>query len=224
VTVVLVGFFNPVIFRPDWFSAKELTSKEDAEEAKVDAILPDMSAFSLPWARIQVDRQRFVIESEREPFVRVQDLVAKLFLEQLPSTPVYQLGINRMAHFRLQNRDSMDKIGFALAPLAPWGFWSDRIAAGGEKHGGMRSISMEQSFVDDREFGYIRATVQPSVRVKPGVWIEVNDHYQLTELGVPDSPAALPVGADKIADILVKQFDASIARSEQIMDQVLGLA
>ncbi len=216
VSLVLVGNFNPIIFRPEWLKLRELVPSQEIEEAKVDVIHPELSAFSLGWARVKVEPTTLIIESTEDPFVRTRDLISKVFVEQLPHTPIAQVAINRMAHFKLASRAVMDSIGFKLAPVEPWGEWASDIMSGEEKHGGVRSITMEQSFVEDRAHGYIRATVQPSIRVVPGVWIEVNDHYVIYETGIPE-------GALKAIGVLEEHFDKSIARSEWIMDQVLRL-
>lgn len=216
VSVVLVGSINPAIFHPEWFRSRDLITREDAEKAEIQVIAPDLTIFSLPWANLQIERDKFVIQTTTDPFVRVQDLLMKVFLDQLPHTPLTQLAINRAAHFRVESREAQDRVGFTLAPLEVWGEWAKDLADGGHLHGGMRSLTMEQSSVKDRDKGFIRATVQPSVRFVPGIWIEVNDHYEVNVAGAAE-------GAIRVMETIHAQFDTSIARSEWIMDQVLRL-
>jgi len=216
-TIVLVGKFNPPIFRPEWFRTRELVAPADADQAKIGIIHSEIASFALPWAAVHVERERFVITTTEDPFVRIHDLLMKLFIDNLRHTPVMQLGINRTAHFRLADKATIDKIGFALAPPAAWGDWSKDIISGGDKHGGMRSLTMEQSVVADRRAGYIRATVQPSAVIAPGIWIEVNDHYEL------EDKSTIPDGSAQILEILEDRFDESVSRSEWLMDQVLRL-
>jgi len=82
----------------------------------------------------------------------------------------------------------------------------------------MISIVMQQVGIDDREIGHIQAKVQPSPLIKngSGIIVEVNDHYEIPKDDALD-------GAIRITDILSKQFEDSIRRSEWIIDQVMAL-
>jgi len=219
VTIVLVGQFNPAIFRPEWFRSRELAATDDLARTEVDIIHPEVARFRLPWATIHVQREQFVVSTTEDPFVRIHDLVLKIFVENLRHTPVFHIGINREAHFRLSGRAAIDKIGYALAPPTAWGEWAGDITSGDENnHGGLRSLTMEQSRVDDRRAGYIRASVQPSVMYVPGIWMQINDHYEVADKSTP------PDGSAEIMKVLEESFDRSVSRSEWIMDQILRLA
>ena len=129
-----------------------------------------------------------MIESTEDPFVRVHDLVLKIFLEQLPNIANSAAWNQPCSTFpaRRSTCYGQNRIRFG-ATGGTWGEWSRDILSGDARHGGMRSIIMEQTNVDDRRAGYIRATVQPSEKFKPGVWMQINDHYQLEDISViPD--------------------------------------
>lgn len=125
------------------------------------------------------------------------------------------VGINRSAHFPLKDLAAMDAIGKRLAPQDAWGEWGPMIEGIPEKHGGLRSITMEQINLDDREKGYIRAKVEPSPLVKPGVFVDINDHYQVST--VEDA-----VGCAEAVGVVKLRFEDSIRRSAWIMDQVIA--
>ncbi|MFH1328469.1 MAG: hypothetical protein ABIH76_06495, partial [Candidatus Bathyarchaeota archaeon] len=162
---------------------------------------------------------RFLAETTEPPFVRLSDLVYKTFREALIHTPISKLGINRRVHFSVGDEETRNTIGKKLAPQEAWGEWGSCIAGNNKKkRGGMVSITMKQMDLDDREIGYIQAKVEPSPLVKngAGIYVEVNDHYEISKDDASD-------GAIRITDILSKQFDDSIRRSEWIIDQIMAL-
>jgi hypothetical protein len=220
VSIVLVGSLNAAIFHPSWFVANNLLSKDDIESAEVEIIHRGIALFKVgDWLRVQVEPNRFVAETTEPPFVRLHDLVVRTFREALMHTPIFQMGINRTVHFSVGDEDTRDKIGKRLAPQEAWGEWASYIAGKkANKHGGMVSLSMQQIDLDDREIGHIQAKVEPSPLIKnqAGIFIEINDHYEIQK---DDSLA----GSIPIIDILEKQFDVSIKRSEWIIDQIMDL-
>ena len=220
VSIVLVGDLNPAIFHPSWFVANNLLSKDDIEGAEVEIIHRGISVFKVgDWLRVQILPNRFVAETTEPPFVRLHDLVVRTFREALIHTPIFKMGINRSVHFSVGDEETRNKIGKKLAPQEAWGEWASCIA--GKKknaHGGMVSLSMRQVDLDDRKTGHIQAKVEPSPLIKngTGIFVEINDHYEIPK---DDSLA----GATPIIDIIEKQFDPSIRRSEWIIDQIMAL-
>ena len=219
VSIVLVGSLNAAIFHPSWFVANGLLSKADIESAEVEVIHRDIAMFKIgDWLRIQVEPNRFIAETNEPPLVRLHDLVVRTFREALFHTPIFQMGINRRVHFSVGDEETRNKIGKMLAPQEAWGEWASLIAGKKEgKHGGMMSLSMRQVDPNDREDGHIQARVEPSPLIKngSGIFIEVNDHYQI--------PKESLAGSLPMMDLLEKQFDVSIPRSEWIIDQIMAL-
>ena len=64
-SVVLLGSFNPQIFQPAWLAAEGLIRKEEGQDAKIQVIHPEISAFSLGWAAIDVTHERYAVETSR---------------------------------------------------------------------------------------------------------------------------------------------------------------
>jgi hypothetical protein len=219
--IVLLGSFNPPIFRPEWFQAMGIIGDADAQSAKIRIVHEAVTAFSLDWANIQVDQNRFSIDTNDPPLIRIQDAVLKAFKEFLIHTPVHQLGINRTVHFSVGSFDVRDKIGRLLAPHEPWGEWGPKISGNPENpqvRGGMRSLLMSQLDRGDGYRGSINAKVEPSgLRPIDGIFVEVNDHFF-----VGDDPAKI-IGSEPAMNILETQWSKSIARSEWIIDQVMAL-
>jgi hypothetical protein len=77
---------------------------------------------------------------------------------------------------------------------------------------------MRQGTLTDRAKGSINAKIEPSSRLPgpTGVYIEINDHYEVAE-------RANAQDATELIDLLQQRFEASVQRSEWIIDQVMAL-
>jgi hypothetical protein len=220
-SVVLIGSFNPKIFQPFWMAKHGLISEKAAEAAEISVIHSEISAFSIDGLfSIQVDRNRFAIERKIAPLILVSDTVVRLFSELLPHTPVQKMGINRFVHFNVGSFDERDRIGMTLAPQQPWGEWGKKLSSGeGAKHGGMLSLAVVQKDVPDRPGGWVQAKIEPSTRVGgglTGIYMEVNDHYEITDESEKSTPLAM-------MKILSEKWDKSIQNSENIIDGIMSL-
>jgi hypothetical protein len=219
--IVLIGSFNPRIFRPKWFKAMGIIGDADAESAKVRIVHEAVTAFSLDWANLHVDQNRFGIDTSDPPLIRIHDAVLTAFKQFLIHTPVYQLGINRTVHFSVGSFDVRDAIGKLLAPREPWGEWGPKISGDPQKpqlRGGMKSLLMSQLDRGDGYKGSINARVEPSaLRPADGIFVEVNDHFF-----VGDDPTKI-LGSEPAMNILESEWSTSITRSEWIIDQVMAL-
>jgi hypothetical protein len=220
VSIVLVGSLNAAIFHPSWFVANDLLKKDDIVNVEVELINKNFAIFKVGnWLRIQVEPNRFIADTSEPPFIRLHDLVVRTFREVLNQTPIFQMGINRRVHFNVGDEETRNKIGKMLAPQEAWGEWANNIKGSKDKkHGGMTSLSMMESDLDDREIGQIIAQVAPSQLIKnhAGIFMNINDHYEIPK---DDSLA----GSTKIMDILERQYELSIKRSEWIIDQIMAL-
>ena len=79
VTAVLVGNLNPAIFHPAWFALNKLVSKEDAANAIVRVIHPELSNFDVGELSIQVDKQRFAVACPGRQHEMLRDLIVGSF-------------------------------------------------------------------------------------------------------------------------------------------------
>jgi len=218
VTIVLVGSFNPVIFHPEWFARHGLLTEQEKNTAidSVELIHREINSFRMEWLSIRVERERFIAETREAPFRRLADFMVRTFKERLIHTPVNRLGINRLVDFNVGDEATRNRIGKALAPHEPWGEWAQEIEGrSAKKRGGMRTLVMEQSDLDDRERGHIQAKIAPS-RSNAGIFMEINDHYEAKD-------PAQSQGCEEMIDVLDKNFDESIRRSEWIIDQIMAL-
>lgn len=204
VSVVLLGSFNPKILQPAWFAAQGLIRGEEAESAEIQLVRPELVAFSLDWLRLQVLTDRFSASSVKDARA-LRDLVVGVF-RVLVHTPVTGIGINCDLHFLMPSEKAWHDVGDRLAPKGPWEGILNRP--------GMRNVTM-QSVREDSYKGNINVMVQPSVQVKPGVFIGVNDHYDFGDL----PPGT---GCGPIVDAIEKEWDISLERSRKIANSLLG--
>lgn len=214
-SIVLLGNFNPAIFTPSWFEKCELLTEDEAANAQVIVIHPDISRFIAGGLTIQVEVNRFAVTGTESP-IRVKDFVLKTFRDYLNHTPIRSMGINREAHYKLPSAELRMKLGRALAPLAPWGkFAAEMESAPKGTDGGVISITMHAPKPPTDVRGHIQATIQPSAVVPRnlGVFFQTNDH----------SEAIDPVdSSDVILSLLDSSYEDSIKHSEWVIDQVLS--
>ena len=119
-SIVMIGSFNPAIFQPQWLGAQQLIRAEEADNAKITTIQPQVADFSTEWFQLQVLQQRFMmITTDPRQYGPLRDLVMGMFAI-LAHTPVSRLGINRHFHFATPSIEVWHGIGHRLAPKAPW--------------------------------------------------------------------------------------------------------
>lgn len=219
VSAVLLGDFNPAIFTPSWFALNDLLPERVAESAHLDVASRDVTSFNTDWLRLMVVPDRFTTETLQAPYVRVRDLVVRVFKEHLSHTPLKAFGINRNIHFLLQNAAEWDRVGRVLAPVEPWKALGRQLELDSEQSG-MTSLTMSQVNPQGRPVGgRINVTVEPSKRVgqgKLGLYVEVNDHYAMDGSG--------PKTNTRLIALFENNFEASLKRSETIVDHIMSLA
>ena len=218
VAVVLRGSFNPAIFTPAWFVLHELLPASAADPETLKVAHPQVTQFSFDWLALRVTTDLFVAESAQAPHIRACDLVLRVFKEHLYHTPLRLMGINRTVHVPVSSLAELDRIGRALAPVAPWGRYIEELELDGTS-GGMTTLRMSQLQPKSRPPGSeINITVGPSSLIgggRVGVDIQVNDQYAADN---PDN------GSEQLMQFLEQGFEASIRLSDGIVDQVLSLS
>lgn len=218
VDIIVLGDFNPAVFTPAWFALHDLLPKNVADSADLKVAHPRVAEFDADWLSLQVTDDRFVATTSQAPWVRVRDLVVRVFKEQLVHTPLRACGVNRWVHFRLRSADDRDRIGRTLAPTAPWGACGRGLGLDSEG-GGMRSLTMSQLRPEGRPAGgQINVTVEPSVQVPDGmgIYVHVNDHYAVDD--------AVSGTAERLMMLLGGNFGEAMKRAEEIIDHVMSLA
>ena len=217
VTVILVGSFNPAILTPAWFALQGLLPNDAADNAELMIAHSEVTSFASDWLSLQATSDRLQVDSTQAPYIRLRDLIVRLFREHLPHTPIRAFGINRYVHFRAKASDHRNRMGQALAPTATWGDWEQKLDLDGQ-FGGLKSLTMSGGNLPNRsKLDEVAATIEPSNRIgggSTGVYVKVNDHY--TNAETPDS-------SSELVELLEGSFDESIQRSDAIIDHIMSL-
>lgn len=217
--IVLLGNFNPSILTPAWFVHHRLLPDGAEATAKLHVAHPEVTAFDAEWLELRAHQDRFFAATAEAPYIRIRDLVLRVFGEHLDHTPVTALGINRVVHFRVANPAARDRVGRTLAPTGVWGTWSTALEPGAEK-GGMTSLTMTQVNPEGRPSGgRISVTVEPSQKVgdgRDGIYVAVNDHYVISDRNAQSSGSMI--------ELLSRNFEKSAKHSEGLIDHVMSLA
>lgn len=199
--IVHRGHFNPAIFQPSWFAAQELIRPKEAESAEVEIIHPQAAMFNTDWLQLLVRQDRFQATTTQASYYEpLRDLVFGT-LAILSHTPIRSLGINREFQFRYPSEPDWRRIGDRLAPKEDWQAFL--------KNPGLLSLTMKGVRPDGID-GYIQVKVEPSTKVEYGVYINVNDHYQLA-IGEETPP-----GTQRAREIISSQWHNSMRQAEHI--------
>jgi hypothetical protein len=203
------------------FLRHDLLTVTDVDAADVHLAHAELVQWKSEWFELQIEQNRIVFATTQQPFVRLRDLVVRLFKEAAPDSPLAMLGINRDVHFKVASTDIRDRIGKALAPWDVWGDWAQKLeGTDAKKHGGLTNLQMVQRDLDDgRPSGHVQVTVQPSVRVKlpaVGIYVQVNDHYEIADTSKPKD-------SQEVVEFLAANFDKAVERADALIERVMSL-
>lgn len=222
--IVLLGSFNPAIFRPEWFARNGMIGEKESE---IPIILQTQQELIFEAAKfnLHVSLERFAISDISNHPEHIKDLVISCFGKFLSHTPIHLMGINRSIHFDAGSYEIRNRVGSQLAPKTAWGKWGEEIEKGSQKsetrdrHGGVISISMVQR---DLEFEgcsvHVNAKVEPSIKNREsGIFVSVNNHFDLPTDHVQETSSATAVR------ILEANWETSLKRAAFIFDQIMEL-
>ena len=197
-SIVFVGDINPVIIQPFWLAGKGLIQETEGENAKVEMIHNEIVKFELDWVSFEATRQRLMVRTTKESFFSVtKDLAISIF-KILKDTPLKNLGINHILHFKLDEESYID-IGKKLTPFDNWeGILSNPR---------LLQLEMTDQPRNDGFSGEYRVRITPSELIKPfGVSLNINDHFNQVEK---------TLGSNEIIGILNNSWEISLNRAEQ---------
>jgi hypothetical protein len=207
-SVVFVGTFNAKIFQPAWLSAEKLLPDSEAKAASNLLVSEEVTRFELPWLYFYVTPSQFAISSTQEShFEMLRDLAVGMF-RLLRHTPIKQLGINFDRHYRFEDESKWNNFGHALAPKDVWRkFMTDP--------GLNRMTVVDKAPRKDGWPGVTRVEVASSIRVKQGIYILVNNHYETS--------TDEELGATTALKALEQCFPTAIEHSENIFNSLMSI-
>ena len=214
-SLVVVGRHNPAIFFPDWFLRHNLIRPEEAEQAQAQGdaspsqlrvVHPDITVLDFGWMNLQVNRERWVATaSQPDSYEETRDLTLGTF-RLLRHTPVKAVGINFGFHYELAEED-FAKFFELLKPNPMWqGLFKDPLPV---------QLIFQEMAREGPYDGFTRFQIQPSTQVKNGVFIDINDHYQL------DSSETAYASGIEVDRLLTQQWETSVKLSRKYADQLI---
>ncbi len=227
-TIVLKGQFTPALFSPAWLLAQGLIGVQEYDDVKLNFINTEIASFATGWLDFyaSADTLQFSTSDDSE-IERLRDIAIGI-LQVLPHTPLVALGINRHFHSLCRSVAEWHAIGDLLAPKAPW---ADIVSVPG-----MTNVTILGQR-DSKFAGRIQVQVEPSYTVMPGIFLTVNDHYDLgggenkietredveTALRIDMTTASRNLSDKNVPialAVLNEEWAASISRSSRIRDRV----
>ncbi len=208
VNIVVIGAFSPIMFHPSWLNAHDLIRQEEADAAKIKTVSPQATIFTLEWLEFMVLPERLQLLTNQESHYEVLRDLGISVLQLLNNTPLRALGINRQFHYSMESEEAWHYIGDRLAPKEDW-----RAIV---ESPWLRSLLIEAQRNDD-EKGYLLIKVEPSARLIPGVFIEINDHYDLRVDGSPS------IDTEKALEILTNNWQYSMRQGLEIPEYIIAL-
>lgn len=180
-SIVVIGDFNPAIMQPRWFSDNELIRAKEAEKADVEIVHKKVTSFKTESFGLQVTEDQFTVRTQDPTmFLPLRDLTFGTF-SILEHTPIRAFGINRDQHVQLGSEEEWHAFGHFFAPKAAW----QEIL----QEPGLKALSIEGRRAGAPD-AVISFRIQPSKRVSHGIFIHMNEHYQIDEnLNGPDAMA-----------------------------------
>lgn len=197
-SIVLLGAFNPSIFTPDWFGREGLLNAEDRDSSTIELISQQLTSATLGDAlKLLVQPNKFQVETASMDLLpTARDLVYGTF-KILSHCPITALGMNRHMHFRMHSEDAWHRVGHELAPKSKWEGLVDQP--------GLLSLQV-QGHRQDSSAQRLRVTLEPSTKVKPGVYVGVNEHY---------------ASGDDFMQILADELEPSQTYARTLADQII---
>ena len=183
-TIVVLGPFSPGVFTPDWLENSKLIGATDAEHARTSkdfVVSNEVTNIVSESFRLQVTQDRLLVENVGVLTPAVRDLVSGI-LRLHDKLPIRAVGLNFLAHFKIDNIDDYHRVGDAFAPKKIWEtVFTEKPLSFGMTDVAMRIAPFERGDLVTHEDEQ-RVTIQPSTRISNGVFTSINNHYSFSSV------------------------------------------
>jgi hypothetical protein len=204
-SIVLLGRFDAGRLHPNDTIMQELLTPADTEVLRVTLLLPgEVIEFQTQFLVIHADGNRLSITSQISAPIpqKVRDFMAELLLSI--NMPVTAMGINRDIHFPVRSAEKFVAIRDQLIKR-------DSLE-GVLKNGLIRSLLFESDRYDAEE-GKIYTRIEPSMIIRQGVFIQVNDHISFPSTKLTND----------LSSSLFEKWTAAIDNAQAIVSKVRSL-
>lgn len=221
-TIVALGKFNPPIFSPDWLERNNLIGPDDAQNARAHpglVIAHGVSQIECESFQLQVLEERFSLTSKGAVIPALKDMAVGTF-SLLLQTPITAVGLNFMAHYKMDSDADYHKIGDVLAPKTVW----RELYPGKKESAGMIDVTI---VIEPYERGgkpeskdRKQLSVQPSSKIPKGVYLAFNDHHEIKS-SVEDGMTSAEIARDIIDQHWQSSWDEALRVFEGVLDHCL---
>lgn len=184
ISIVFLSDFNPAMFHPAWFEKNEILTKEQSEIAQNQTggfqmiVTSQFTFFKTDDITVKVEPKRMDIVSSNGVLTALKDFAIKT-MQLLNSFTIKAYGFNFSAHYYIESMSDYQKLGDILAPKDHWKtFLGDEVSGDNRKSG---LIQLKMIKMKDNNKGSMTFDFEPSVKVKPGVYLYFNDHFNLDD-------------------------------------------
>ena len=161
--------------------------------------------------------ERFqAVTADPAHYQTLRDLVVSIF-RLLEHTPFWTMGMNRDMHFKIETEERWHQHGEILAPKQKWEAIVDRP--------GLRTsvISQKVPILKVGELQVLRnIRVEPSSRVQPGVYIQLNVEASLPGAAQGDTVRQQHAGHELIK-FLSESWNDMLSEAQKIADHLLSI-
>lgn len=203
-TIVIAGQMNPSIHHPTWYSANNLITDSENEQALSDLVcLPPVSQFSTDSIAVKCEQTRWKIQTVGEGNTpRIVRIASEVF-NRLDETPVGAFGLNIDSHRLMQGVDVASRLADLVSSLA----------LGLPALQDQATNSAKIQWTSSAGLTALNMRIEPSPRDKEAVFVGLNYHHRIDpnssgqqfDLGVLLEEAAetdFPAGVDRIAQMV----------------------
>jgi len=201
--IVVIGTFDPAVAQPSALLKEQIIRESDIPDMVIELLIPEAISFRLSWMSAVFEINRLIVTTTLTSPVAepVRDFVVDV-IDLMKNAQIRALGINTNYHFGTAGPDSLNQLGHLLAPKQ--NLWDAVL-----KRPLLSSMSIRGQRDDDFQ-GSLNVKVEPSTRIEYGVYVEVNNHFEVTEPEMLKDPTGL-------VNRLLDQWEPSIQKAEQII-------
>jgi hypothetical protein len=205
-SIVLVGVYNPMLLQPSKLLKTGALTDADLFELEYELIAPEVTVAKLPWVRAVVERDKLVFMTTIQ--APAAEPIRDFLLDVVDLQPIKRftaLGINSDRHFGVSSSETWHKAGHRLVPKKD--LWNTFL-----KKAGMLGVTVRGER-DDGARGSINVRVESSTQIHPGVFVNINDHFDAV-------PETLESDPEQLLVHLTDGWPAAMRRADQILSAI----
>ena len=205
--MVAIGSFNPRLLSPQWFYSQKLISEKEFDQSSknINILARTVVSFPIGDTQFEASLDRLQLSGTLLAESQIKDLTLSIF-SLLEHTPVSGLGVNRAIHFDVGTEANQAEM---LNRLYQSTYFNGLMGSSG-----LASIAVVDWMPGtDPKAERRMITIQPSVRVPFGIYVEVNHHF-----GTGDEK---PLDLATVVSRLAESWDRILQDTKKLAEDVV---